>query len=239
MSRRTMMTAFMTMAAAALLAASWVSPARAEQPEAAPETGEVGHAEAHGAETPPPINWAGGHAATEGEAEGEEAPPPFVFMLLNFGVLLALFGWKAAPALRRHVAARHTLIREALDDAARIRQEAQEKLDTYSKRIANVDAEVDELVAGIREEAEAEKQRIIADAERQAAAMKQSAEDRIAAELTRARDALEREVVVAAVAAAEKILREKATSTDKSQLVDGFITGLESQSKPTPPERTS
>lgn len=191
--------------------------------------GEAGHGH-----TPPPINWLDFSYQDEdvygGTLEpGEEAkPPPFVLMLLNFGLLLVILGWKAKPALGKYADKRHREIKGALDEAARLRAEAEEKLAEYKKRIAKVDAEVDQIIADIRADAESEKKRIIADAEARAAAMKRDAESRIAAELARARADIEREVVIAAIGAAHELVSKNATSTDKSTIVDSFITDLES-----------
>jgi F0F1-type ATP synthase membrane subunit b/b' len=56
--------------------------------------------------------------------------------------------------------------------------------------------------------------------------MKREAQLRIESEIARARLALEREVVAAAVAAAEKVLRERTTPEDQARLFDGFIATL-------------
>lgn len=197
---------------------------------AAPAGGAPGHA--------PDVNWTdigykskdvGGGELEEGEAQ---MAAPFVLVLVNFGILLILLGWKAVPPLRRYADNRHVLIRDALAEASLLREEARRKLDEYNDKIKDVESEVDQLIAGIRADAESEKTRIIAEAERQAAALKRDAEQRIAADIQRARVQLEREVATAAVAAAEKILRERMTPGDQKGLVDGFIGDLPA-SRPT------
>ncbi|MEM9490729.1 MAG: hypothetical protein AAGC55_16395, partial [Myxococcota bacterium] len=64
-----------------------------------------------------------------------------------------------------------------------------------------------------------------------AAAMKRDAEERIAADLARARVEIEREVVAAAVAAAEKLIREGANQGDQTRLIDKFISDMKDQVK--------
>jgi len=161
------------------------------------------------------------------EGHGERMPPPFGLAIMNFAVFAAILVWKAGPPLRSFVEQRHVSIKDALDEGRRLRKEAQAKLAEYDGRIAGVQAEVDELIAEIRKAAEQEKQRILADAEHQAAAMKKSAESQIAAEIDRARAELEREVMAAAVAATETLIREKATPADQKKLVDGFLDDLQ------------
>jgi F0F1-type ATP synthase membrane subunit b/b' len=67
----------------------------------------------------------------------------------------------------------------------------------------------------------------MAAAEAQAAAVKKDAEQRIAAEIQRARVELAREVSLAATAAAEKLLRDKATAADHTKLIDTFVKDVE------------
>jgi F0F1-type ATP synthase membrane subunit b/b' len=157
----------------------------------------------------------------------ERMPPPFGLALMNFAVFAGILVWKAGPPLRRFVEQRHISIKDALAEGRRLRKEAEEKLAEYDSRIAGVQSEVDELLAEVRESAAREKERILADAERQAAAMKKTAESQIAAEIERARAELEREVMAAAVAAAETLIRDKATPADHKKLVDGFLDDLQ------------
>jgi F-type H+-transporting ATPase subunit b len=176
------------------------------------EHGGVGHV--------PDMNWVGENPEGDG--------PPAILMFVNFAVFAGLIIYFGGPAIRRHLESRHTLIKDALDEASKIRAEAQAKLEEYSERIAGVDREVDELIKQVKADAEAEKQRMIEEGRQQAERMKRDAEDRIAAEFARARHEIEREVVTAAVAAAETILRDKATADDKRALVDAFITDIQS-----------
>jgi F-type H+-transporting ATPase subunit b len=161
---------------------------------------------------------------------GSEEPQrsaPFALLVFNFGlVLLILWKW-GAPAGRQVAETRSDQIKTALEEAARLRQQAKAKLDEYSSKLKAAEAEITELVAGMRRDAETEKQRIIANAEVQAKALQRDAEERIAAEIGRARLALQREVAVAATTIAEKILRERATAADQGKLVDSFIHDLE------------
>jgi F-type H+-transporting ATPase subunit b len=159
-------------------------------------------------------------------AEEEPMSPPFVLMLLNFSVLgfiLLKYLW---PAGKKVAADRHDQIKSALDEAAQLRDAAAKKLADYETRIKDVDAEIGKLMAGIRADAEADRQRILANAAAQAAQMKRDAEVRIAAELELARAQLTREVAVAATAATEKLLREQATADDQRKLVTNFVQGL-------------
>jgi F-type H+-transporting ATPase subunit b len=157
-----------------------------------------------------------------GEAETPRNAP-FALLVFNFGVLLLIL-WKwGAPAARNAAETRSDQIKTALDEAARLREQAKAKLDEYGAKLKAAQSEIDELTAGMRRDAEADKQRILANAEAQAKALQRDAEERIAAEIARARTELQREVTAAAVAVAETLLRERATPADQTKLVDGFI----------------
>lgn len=169
------------------------------------------------------------------KSEEEPASPPFIFAILNFVLLLALLAWKGRPAVRKVAAERHDMIKTALDEATALREQAAARLAEYEGRLKAADAQIKELIEGMRADAKKEEGRILAAAEAQAAMMKRDAELRIAAEIELARAELTREVTAAAVAATEKLLREKVTAADQQQLVAGFLTGItDGQTGPRP-----
>jgi F-type H+-transporting ATPase subunit b len=191
----------------------------------------AGHGAHHKAEPPPPINWFSWHHGKDlhgGELHPAEEPMPpgLLFALINFAVFATLVVKFAGPRLVSYLRVRHDLVKGQLDEAARLRAEARAKLDEYNRRIAGIDQEVTRLMHEIRGEAEAERDAILAQARVQAESMKREAQARIESEIARARLMLEREVVSAAVAAAEVVLRERTTPDDQSRLFDGFIANL-------------
>lgn len=163
-----------------------------------------------------------------GEVVGEEEPmsAPFVFMVLNFLVLFGLLAWKGGPIARKAAEERHDQIKNALDEAAKLRQQAQSKLAELETKLSSADSEIKAMVEGIRKDAETDKARILENAEKLAAQMKRDADSRIAAEIEAARATLTREVTDAAAAATEKLLRDKLMPGDQTKLVSGFISDL-------------
>lgn len=148
-------------------------------------------------------------------------------MFANFAIYASIMLYFVVPALRKYFTSKHTTIKQQLDESAQLRDEAAAKLDEYNQRIANVEKEVEQLLAETRKTAEAERERILEDAKAQAAAMERDAELRIQAEIQRAQVVLEREVIAAATEVAEKLLKVRTTSSDHNALVDGFISSLE------------
>jgi F-type H+-transporting ATPase subunit b len=205
------------------------------------EAAEAHHGDDHGAHADPSksFNWYK-HLAPFGSSSyknrdqhggtlepGEEPMSvPFILVLINFAIVLFIIGWKVGPMAGQMAAKRSDEIKNALDEAARLRAQAKEKLVEYDRKLRAAETEIDQMLKEMRADAESEKQRIIAAAEAQAVALKKDAEERIAAEIDRARVALQREVTAAAGAIAEKVLRDKTTAADQSKLVDSFVSEI-------------
>lgn len=192
------------------------------------------HENAHHVPDPPEVNWTDlgyskkdVHGAPLVHGKEPMAPPMF-WALINFAVFAGLMYWKAGPALSKYLANRHESIKGALEEAARLQEQAKEKMAEYSARIADADAEVNALIAQIRKDAELERENIVADAKRQAERMKTEAEASIENEFIRARRQLEAEVIGKAAEVAERLLGEKASAADHSALFANFITDIKS-----------
>jgi len=169
--------------------------------------------------------------ATGKLVEGPEEPmsAAFIFMALNFAILLFILIWKGKPVAQGMARERHDQIKSALDEAAKLRKQAQDKLAEYETKLKDADAEIKKLVDGMRADAEADKVRILDNAAKQSAQMKREAEQRIAAEIEMARATLTREVTAAAAAATEKLLRAKMLPGDQQKLVSSFITDIKTE----------
>lgn len=190
----------------------------------------------HAAPHTPKINWTEGlfdlshHGkdADGGKLDPGDEPmsPPFVAVLINFAIFIALLVWKAGPPLTSYLNRRHGEVKGALEEAAKLQAEASELLADRQTKLGAVDREVDDLIEGMRTDAASEKKRMVADAETAAGALKRDADDRIAASITRARLAIEAEIVAAAIDAAEALIRDEGTDDDHNALVESFITSL-------------
>ncbi len=190
------------------------------------EAQRAGEVHEHGSEADEPVisNWFDWNRRT---------PPPFGFALINFGIFLAIMYKLAAKPLKDFVSNRHLSIRKDLDEASRLHAEAQAKLTQYSARISGIDAEIDALLAQIKQEAEAEKASLIASAEAQAKRLKEDATRQVDAEIDAARRELRRVVVEAATKAAAAMLTGKLTADDQKRIADSYIAELEKTKRPT------
>jgi F0F1-type ATP synthase membrane subunit b/b' len=213
--------------AASFLTAMLAAPATAFAVEAA-------EGEHHGVA---PINWFEWHKGKyihEGEfvsqqvsPKDEPMPPALIFALANFSIFAFVLFRYAGPVVKKYTRERHDSVRDALEEGARLRAEAKTKLAEYTDRIKGVEKEVDQLIADIRATAESERKQILAQAEAQATALRAEAEQRIAAELDVAKLELQREVMLAAIAIAEKMVREKSGPADQQKQFDAFLADLE------------
>jgi F-type H+-transporting ATPase subunit b len=158
--------------------------------------------------------------------EEEPMSAPFILAFVNFALLLILLAKYGGPLARKTAEDRHDLIKTALEDAAKLRDQARVKLADYEKRIAGLDTEIKSLVDGIRADADADKARILAAADAQAAQMKRDAETRIAAEILLARAQLTKEITAAATKATALLVQKNLTPTDQERLVGAFIGGM-------------
>lgn len=156
----------------------------------------------------------------------EPMPAPYVAALINFLLLVGILLWKGRPVVNNLAADRHDQIKNALEEAAKLRQAAADKLAEYETSLKRSDEEIKAIVDGIRASAEADKVRILEAAQRASEQMKKDAEARIAAEIELARHNLTREVTLAAATATEKLLREKLMPADQHKLVGTFIVDL-------------
>ena len=175
--------------------------------------------------------WSWDYGAKAKDPAHKGWPAPFGFALINFAIFLGLMSRLAWKPLKQYMAARHDAIAKNLDEAARLRAEAEKTLKVYQDKIGGIDREIDTLLAQIKKEAEAEKARIIATAEADAKRLKEDAERQIGAEIESARRELRRGVIEAAVAAAESSLKKNIGADDQRKMAEKYVHDVEARAK--------
>jgi len=166
--------------------------------------------------------WA---ATEEGHAGG------LFWQVLNVVLLLAVLVWFARKPVLSYLAERRDTIAKNLDSSAQLLAEAERRLAEWTEKGANLDREVDEIRAATRRAAEAEGNRIIADAHATAERIRGSASAVIQRELQQAREALRREAADLAVELAAKTLEEQVNDADRTRLLDEFIGHVEREAR--------
>ena len=104
-----------------------------------------------------------------------------------------------------------------------MRAAAQARLEKQEKRLAALEHEIADIVAGVKQEAEAEKARLIAAAEDRARRIREEATFMIDQQVKEAEVLLRREAARAAVEAAERVVRANFGAADQQRLVDSFV----------------
>jgi F-type H+-transporting ATPase subunit b len=145
-------------------------------------------------------------------------------MLVLFGIML----WKRVPAMiGKALDGQIAGIRKTLDDAAKLRSEAEALKHEYEAKRNAATKEAADIVAAARTDAET----VIANAKVQAEALVQRrtvmAETKIAAAERAATDEVRASAAQAATAAAKALLAEKLDSSSKDRLVDQAIGELD------------
>ena len=149
------------------------------------------------------------------------------WVAVSFVAFLGVLAYYKVPALiGKALDDRAAAIRKELDQARRLREEAQSLLADYQMKHRNAGQEAEAIVEQARHEAQAyahETRAAMADAlERRT----KPAEEKIARAAAHAVDEVRAAAVDMAMAAAEKILREKATGAAGAALIDDSIRNL-------------
>lgn len=147
----------------------------------------------------------------------------FAWKSLDFVVLAGLIYWLVGKKAKDFFAGRRETIGKALADAASEREEAQRKFREYEAKLDKATAEIDELTKMIREQGQAEKQRIIREATEIAEKIKEDAKLRMEQEFKKARHQLRLEAVRYSTQMAESLLRENIRSEDHEAMVRDYI----------------
>lgn len=149
------------------------------------------------------------------------------WQVLNVALLLAVLIWFGRKPVLSYLAERRDTIAKNLDSSAQLLAEAERRLSEWTEKGANLDREVNEIRDATRRAAEAERDRILADAHATAERIRGSASAVIQRELQRAREELRREAADLAVELAAQTLREQVNDGDRTRLVDEFIGHVE------------
>jgi F-type H+-transporting ATPase subunit b len=159
-----------------------------------------------------------------GEFGGETAP--YLAMLINFGILAAGYYLLGKDSIAAGLKARRASIQKELEEAARMKAEAEERAKKYQARLQTLEAEKAMAIEALVRAGEAEKERIVREAEAKAERMKKDAEFLVEQEIKQLRVDVWREAVDTAVAAAEELLKKRVTPADQERLAEEYLADL-------------
>jgi F-type H+-transporting ATPase subunit b len=172
-----------------------------------------------------------GHDTHGGHGEltimGVLKSPEFIGTVVNFGALLLLFGWvirkKGNPAL----AERRKQVEAELEEAKRLRAEAEARHMETATRLEKLDQEMVQIRGDMIKAGEAERDRIVAQAEEKAARMRKDTSFLIEQQIKQLREDLTREAASAAVVAAQELLQNATTDADQDRLAEAYLARLD------------
>jgi F-type H+-transporting ATPase subunit b len=184
---------------------------------------------AHPEAVAPAVGEAKGEHEAAGEAEHEHEheagidAKKLALQLLNFGVLLFILIKFGGSAINKALLARHQQLKADLASAAQARAEAEERLRKQELRMANLEKEITQMRAGIQQEAEAEKARLVAAAEERAKRMREETAFMIEQQVKEGEATLRREAANVAIKIAGELLQRSMDGRDQQRLLDGFV----------------
>ncbi len=183
------------------------------------------------------INWFYGML---GEREGVEPsivyrptgmPVPLGALVFNSAIVIGLLYFAARVPVAAGLKKRKAGIMQGMDEAGRMKAEAESQLAEYERKLATIDEAVEQVRKDMREAGEAERRRVLADATERRARMERDAKRLIEQELHAAREELQRDVVRAAVLAASRQLEAQVSATDQQLLVEDYVRSLSERAR--------
>jgi F-type H+-transporting ATPase subunit b len=196
------------------------------------------HGDGHGEHVPTfhDVNWYYGFL---GEKEGVEPdllwrpkgmPVPFGALALNAAILYFLLFKYGRKPIGDSLRQRKLGIMKGIEDAAKMKAQAEARLAEYQKKLDEVDQEVARIRREMKAAGEAESARILSEAKERRSRMERDARTLIEQELKVARENLLRDTVRAAVKSAEATLTAKIGDADQQRLADEYLASIKASS---------
>ena len=149
------------------------------------------------------------------------------FHAFNLGVLLIALVFFLRRPLSDALKNRSVEVRRAIEDAQGARDEAQRQIAELEDKLAHFADEVAKMRQEVKAEADNESRLFAERAEKEAAAIRISAERAIRDETRRARRVLQEETVRLAIQLAEETLRREVSPHDHRQLARDLLVAIE------------
>lgn len=161
----------------------------------------------------------GGHHADSGALIKD-----FIWRVINFAILVGIVVWALKKAnVKGSLAERQAAIEKNLKEAREARAAAEAKLKEYSEKLDKANLEVEQLRTAMMQEAEAEKQRIVAEARAAAVKIATQAAQSADQEVLRARAELRAEAARLAVELASGKLSGAVQKADHDRFVQDYL----------------
>lgn len=147
----------------------------------------------------------------------------FAWRVFNFVVIIGLLYWLLRDKIKGFFAGRQEDIKISLDEAARAKEEAEEKFREYSAKLDKAAEEIAGISEMIRNQGLLEKEKIIENARKTAEKIKKDSMARIEQDLQKARNQLRAEAVELSIQMAEEILKKNIEKKDHENIVNDYL----------------
>lgn len=142
---------------------------------------------------------------------------------LNFAGLLAILILALKKPIANGLNGRRQAIIERFEDLEAQKAEAERIYREYEAKLTKIDEEVQAIIGGAVRQGEAEKTRIIEDANRAAGDIQRQAEMAIQHELAEAKLRLRSEIAEQAVQMAEDLIKQNLKAADQTKMVEDYL----------------
>ena len=166
-------------------------------------------------------------AAAEPAAHGESGEKDMTaWKWANFAILVAALGFLVAKQGGPYFASRSIEIRKGIEDATKMRADAEARAAAMEARLANIGVEIEAMKKSAREEAAQEGDRIRQETQRELAKIQANADHEISSTLKAAQLELKSYSAQLAIRLARNKVRERMTPADQDALVRDFVDDL-------------
>ncbi len=146
--------------------------------------------------------------------------------IVNFGLLVYLIRRGAKKPLGAFLQERKDGIERGIAEAAEMKRKAEAVAAEYAERMKTLDQELEKLRTDIARAAQEDKARIVAEAQESEQRLRAETQELVARQAEQLETQIRREVVAAAISAAERAVRETTNADDQQRLAEAFAREL-------------
>ena len=148
------------------------------------------------------------------------------WVLIAFVIAFGFLAWKVSPLLTGQLDARAAKIRDEIEAAERLRDDAQKALAEYQRKQRDAMQEAEAIIAHAREEAARAAERAEREIEAALERRRRMASEKIALEEAKALAEVRNQAVEIAIAAVRRALADSLDPARRAALLDDAISGL-------------
>jgi F-type H+-transporting ATPase subunit b len=156
-------------------------------------------------------------------------PKEIIWFTLSFVVLMVVMWKYAIPPVQKAMDQRTEKIRRNLDDADKVRSEAQQVLEEYQRQLANAKDESNRIIEEARQTADQLRRDLMERAEAEVNELRERSREEIRAAQERATSELQARVGALAIELAEKVVESSLDRDRNMQLIERYIEQVGSQ----------